>query len=144
MGGDHDIVTKGDKRERVEGSSHLGVGGDRAQLVEGTQSLTVNGNQQEVVGGNHALAAGGEIHWKAGSQIVIEALDVTIAGAAGFVRLDSSGVVIKGSMVLINSGGSPGSGAGSNPASPDAAKEAVVPEPPRPVPDNVAVTGLAQ
>jgi type VI secretion system secreted protein VgrG len=144
VGGDHDVVTKKDKREKVEGNVHLGVGKDRSQLIEGKQSLTVGGDQQEVVSGNHALDAGGEIHWKAGGQIVIEAPDVTISGAGGFIRLDSSGVVIKGTMVLINSGGSAGSGAGSNPTSPDAAKEAVVPQPPRPVPDNVAITGLAQ
>jgi type VI secretion system secreted protein VgrG len=144
VAGDHDIVTKSDKRERVEGNSHLSVAGNRSQLVAGTQSLQVGGNQQEMVSGDHALAVDGEIHYKAGSQIVLEAPDVTITGSGGFIRLDKSGIVIRGKIVLINSGGSPGSGQGSHPVSPDAAKNAEVPEPPRPVPDNVAITGLAQ
>jgi type VI secretion system secreted protein VgrG len=144
IGGDQDHVTKSHKRERVEGDNHLAVSGDRSQLIKGIQSLLVGGDQQEVVKGNHALAAGGEIHLKAGTQIVIEAPDVTIKGKDGFVRLDGSGVVIKGTKVLINSGGSPGDGAGSHPQAPDEAQEAHVDEPKRPTPDNVAVTGLAQ
>ena len=47
-----------------------------------------------------------------------------------------------GNLVQINSGGSPGSGVGSNPEKPDAAKEAQITPPQRPVPDNVAVTGF--
>jgi type VI secretion system secreted protein VgrG len=137
IGGNHDIVTKGDRREHVGGDSHLGVGGDRSQLILGTQSLTVGKDQQEVVKGDHALVAEGEVHFKAGSQIVIEAPDITIAGKNGFIRVDSGGVTIKGGHVLINSGGSAGSGAGSHPKAPDAAKEAVVPEPERPVPIDI-------
>jgi type VI secretion system secreted protein VgrG len=144
VGGDHDVVTKANKRERVEQDSHLGVGGDRSELVEGLQSLIVGGDQQELVKGNHALAAAREIHLQAGTQIVIEAPDLTIKGKGGFVRIDASGVIIKGHKVFINSGGSPGDGRGSHPVAPDAAAEASVTEPERPVPDNVAITGLAQ
>lgn len=144
IGGEQDAVTKSHKRERVEADSHLAVSGDRNQLIQGIQSLIVGGDQQEQVKGNHALEAGKEIHFKAGTQIVIEAPDVTIKGPGGFVRLDSSGVIIKGNTVLINSGGSAGNGSGSHPTAPDAAKEANVPEPKKPEPDNVAITGLAQ
>lgn len=123
IGKDQDIVIKHDKRERVEGNSHLRIYGKRNQQVDGKQSLTVKGDRHEIVEKNHALAAGEEIHISAGTQLVIEAdQDITIKGPGGFVRIDSSGVIINGKTVKINSGGSPGSGKGS---SPDAPVEAV-------------------
>ena len=145
VGQDQDIVVKELKRERVEGNSHLRVKGKRNQKIDGTQSLTVGGDQHEKVGKNHALSTGKAIHLKAGSSLVIEAAhDLTLKGPGGFIRIDAGGITIKGTMVRINSGGTAGSGAGSNPEAPDEALEASVVEPEKPVPDNVAVTGLAQ
>jgi type VI secretion system secreted protein VgrG len=121
------------------------VQGKRSQKIDGVQSLTVGGDQQEVVGQNHALSAGNQIHLKAGTQLVIEAAsDLTIKGPGGFIRIDASGVIIKGNKVRINSGGSAGDGSGAHPEAPAEAKEAVIEEPVKPVPDNVAITGLAQ
>jgi type VI secretion system secreted protein VgrG len=57
---------------------------------------------------------------------VIEAEDLTLKGPGGFIRIDGSGVTIRGTKVYINSGGSPGEGAGASPEAPDEAKEAVV------------------
>ena len=145
VGQDQDIVVKELKRERVEGSSHLRVKGKRNQKIDGNQSLTVGGDQHEKVGKNHALSTGKAIHLKAGSSLVIEAAhDLTLKGPGGFIRIDAGGITIKGTMVRINSGGSAGSGAGSSPEAPEEALEAVVEVPEKPVPDNVAVTGLAQ
>ena len=145
VGQDQDIVIKQVKRERVEGDSHLRVKGKRNQRIDKNQSLTVGKNQQEKVGKSHALEVGKEIHLKAGSALVIEAAkDLTIKGPGGFIRIDASGITIKGTMVNINSGGSAGSGAGSSPEAPDEAIEAVVIEPVKPLPDNVAKTGFLQ
>ncbi|MFN7888253.1 MAG: type VI secretion system tip protein VgrG, partial [Betaproteobacteria bacterium] len=41
-----------------------------------------------------------------------------------FVNINAGGVYIKGSMVMINSGGSAGSGSGASPKAPKAAKQA--------------------
>ncbi|MCC6555504.1 MAG: type VI secretion system tip protein VgrG [Polyangiaceae bacterium] len=126
IGKDQDIVIAQDKRERVEGDSHLRVFGKRNQRIDGTQSLTVKGDQHELVGKNHALAAVKEIHIAAGTALVIEAAeDLTLKGPGGFVRIDKSGVTIRGNVVRINSGGSAGSGAGSHPEEPLVAEEAV-------------------
>jgi type VI secretion system secreted protein VgrG len=58
---------------------------------------------------------------------VIEAgKDLTIKGPGGFVRIDQSGVTIRGRVVRINSGGEPGEGKGSSPDEPDEAIEAEV------------------
>jgi len=44
-------------------------------------------------------------------KIVLEAgLEITLKAAGGFVKIDPMGVTIQGNLVLINSGGSAGSG----------------------------------
>jgi type VI secretion system secreted protein VgrG len=126
IGKDHDIVVKHDKRERIEGDSHVRVWGKRNQQVDGSRSLVVKKNRHEVVGKSHALAASEEIHLKAGTALVIEAAsDLTLRGPGGFIRIDGSGVTIRGNVVRINSGGTPGSGKGASPESPAEAQEAV-------------------
>ncbi|MBK9264414.1 MAG: type VI secretion system tip protein VgrG [Polyangiaceae bacterium] len=126
VGKDQDIVVKQDKRERIEGNSHLYVMGKRNQRIEGNQSLEIKGDRHEFIGESHALAVTKEIHIKAGTALVIEAEDLTLKGPGGFIRIDGSGVTIRGTKVYINSGGSAGEGAGASPEAPDEAKEAVV------------------
>ncbi len=141
VGGRQDIVITRDKRERVEGSSHLYIKGKRNQRIDGVESLSVGRDRHEKVGRDHALEAGEEIHIKAGSALVIEAdHDLTLKGPGGFVRIDSSGVTIKGTMVRINSGGAEGSGKGASPELPEEAVKAAFEAPDKPVPDDVSVT----
>ncbi|HAO32431.1 MAG TPA: type VI secretion system tip protein VgrG, partial [Candidatus Competibacteraceae bacterium] len=69
----------------------------------------------------HAVDAGMEIHLKGGMNVVIEAgLSLTIKVGGNFVNINPAGVFIQGTLVMINSGGAAGSGAGCSPASPDA------------------------
>ncbi|AGP42302.1 hypothetical protein SCE1572_52070 [Sorangium cellulosum So0157-2] len=145
IGKNQDIVIKGTKREQIEGDSHLRVKGKRNQRVDGNQSLTVKKSRQEKIGKRHATEAGEEIHLKAGTALVIEAAqDLTLKGPGGFIRIDAGGITIKGNLVKINSGGSPGSGSGASPEEPAEAVEAVIEAPERPVPDNLGITGLGQ
>ena len=145
VGGDQDLVVKQVKRERVEGACHLIVNGKRNQKINGKQSLTVDGDQHEKVGNNHALDVDNEIHLKAGTALVLEASeDLTIKGPGGFIRIHSGGVIIKGDLVKINSGGAPGSGGGSSPEAPEDANEAEIEEPEAPETDDVSENGLAQ
>lgn len=58
------------------------------------------------VGTDGAFDAAGKFHIKAGAEVVIDAPDICLKGAGGFVRIDSSGVTISGSLVRINTGGS--------------------------------------
>lgn len=137
IGRDQDIVVKQDRRERVEGNSHITIWGKRNAKVHGNQSVTVEGNRHELVGQNHAFAAGEEIHISAGTKLVIEAArDLTIKGPGGFVRIDQSGVTIRGKQVKINSGGSAAEGKGASPEKPDEAIEAET--------DDVSVTLIGQ
>lgn len=133
VGKDQDIVVKQIRRERVEKDSHLMVEGIRNEKVNGNYSVKVDKNHYEKIAKNHALEAGKQIHLKAGTALVIEATqDLTIKGPGGFIRIDSSGVTIKGHLVRINSGGSAGSGEGSKPEEVLEAKEAKVEKPPLP------------
>ena len=109
------------------------------------QSTIVVMNREERVGMRHALDAGQEIHLKSGTAVIIEgALDLTLKGPGGFIRIDPGGVVIAGKQVKINSGGSPGSGMGAMPIPPDDAEEAVIVPPVQPTPDDVRTSGLGQ
>ncbi|AKT42887.1 type VI secretion system Vgr family protein [Chondromyces crocatus] len=141
--GNQDVVVKEDKRERVEGSSHLKVSGKQNGQIDGKYSLTVGKDQHIKVAKNHALDVSEEIHLKAGTSLYIEATkDLTLKGPGGFIRIDSSGVTIRGTKVRINSGGSAGSGSGASPEAPEEAIEAEIEAPQKPVPENVAVTGI--
>ena len=89
--------------------------------------------------------AGEEIHIEAGTALVIEAAsDLTLKGPGGFIRIDGGGVTIVGTLVKINSGGGPGSGADIGGAAPEDPKEAEVTEPAKPEMDDVSRTGIAQ
>lgn len=116
----HLIVTES-QFEKVETDKHLTVVGDQNEKVDGTVSLEAGGDLQEKVGGNFGHESGGEIHLKSGSAIILEASSqISLKVGGNFIDIGPSGVTIKGTMVLINSGGSAGSGSG---ASPEAATE---------------------
>lgn len=119
-----DIITKKDKRERIVGDLDLIVVGDRAEKIDGKQSLTIEEDQFEKVGGNHALATGAKLTLRAGDTFVNDAeKDVTIKSAGGFIRIDSVGITISGTLVRINDGGSsPRKGGESKPDDPEKAK----------------------
>ena len=72
-------------------------------------------------------------------KVIIEAgVQLTIKGPGGFVDINPAGVTIQGTMVLINSGGSAGTGSGSKPAGPEDAKKAA---PTTPVVADTSKTG---
>jgi type VI secretion system secreted protein VgrG len=63
------------------------------------------------------------IHLKAGMTVVIEAgTEISLQVGGNFIDINPTGVTISGTMVMINSGGSSGSGCGSSPVSPTAPK----------------------
>lgn len=125
VGHEKHLIVKKDLLEQVEGDRHSKVLGDCNEAVTGTLSIKADQDIQEKVGMKHALDAGMEIHLKAGMNIVIEAgMSITLKAGGGFVVIGPSGVTISGMPVLINSGGSPGSGSGSSPEAPKAPRTA--------------------
>lgn len=125
IGNESHLIVKKDQLEMVEGDYHQTFKGDHNKKVDGTVSRKVGVDLQEKLGNNYALDAGMEIHLKAGMNLVIESgttLSLKVGG--NFVNINSGGVFIKGTMVMINSGGAAGSGAGSSPAAPKEPQEA--------------------
>lgn len=123
--GNQDISLNGAKKETIGMDSHVHVKMNRNEKVDINQSLNVGMNQQEKVGMNHALDAGLQIHLKAGMTVVIEAgLQLTLKAGSNFIDINPAGVFINGMLVMINTGGAAGAGAGSNPTAPQDATEA--------------------
>jgi type VI secretion system secreted protein VgrG len=145
IGQNEDIVVRGVRKEHLLSNAHYHVKGDLYEKVCKSRSITITGDHQERVGKNHAIEAGREIHLMAGENFIIEcAEDVTLKGPGGFIRIDSSGITINGTLVNINSGGSPGTGTGSSPVLPEEAKEAKIDPPQAPNMDDLHKTGIGQ
>jgi type VI secretion system secreted protein VgrG len=137
--GNQDIVIDGVKKELIEKESHLHVKRDLMEKIDGGQSLTVGGDLQEKVGKNYALEAAMAVHVKAGMTLVVEAgTQLTFKVGGNFIDINPAGVFIQGTMVMINSGGAPGVGAGANPAAPT---DPAVAAPPAPRPADDSKTG---
>ena len=120
VGKDADAVTKQKKREKVDVDVSLEVKGNRSERIDGKQSLTVAAFREEKVGGSYALRANQEAHVVAGENYVGEGgQSFTLRGPGGFLKFDGSGVTIEGTVVAINTGGSPGQGSGSKPEKPE-------------------------
>ena len=74
---------------------------------------------------SHLVEAGTEIHFKAGSCLTLEAAaTLTLKVGSNFLVIDDTGVTIVGTKVMINSGGSPGTGTASSPTAPSDADKA--------------------
>jgi type VI secretion system secreted protein VgrG len=140
---DSDLHVKGAQRNKVDGNQSTDVGGSRNEKVKGSVSLDVGSDLLEKVAGGHCLdISGGQsvsakeqsvdvgqsIYLSAGTTVVIEAgTQISLKVGGNFIDISSAGVAIKGTMVLINSGGAAGSGSFGPmvaPASPEAAKDA--------------------
>lgn len=123
------FLTLNDRREVVRHDSHLKVENDRLSEVTGNDHLTVRGQQyRQVDGDDHAridgsahrhygdallAEAGQHIHIKGGDSVVIDAgATLSLAAGGSFITLTPSGVAISGPAIKLNSGGSPGTGAG--------------------------------
>lgn len=130
IGNDRHMIVKKDQFEKVENDKHLIVQYDQNEKIGGNFSKKVGMDIHEKAGMNYAVEAGMAIHLKAGMSAVIEAgASLTLKVGGNFVNINSAGVTISGTMVLINSGGAAGSGAGCSPEEPKEAKEADTADP---------------
>jgi type VI secretion system secreted protein VgrG len=106
---------------------HLTVDKDQHLKIGGKEHQHVVGNAFRKVDGRQALEVSNELHLRAATIVVEASRGLTIKGPGGFVTIDPSGVIIQGTLVRINSGGSALSGAGQQQVDPD------LPEPVQPV-----------
>ncbi len=130
IGNESHLIVKNDQLEQVKGDKHFQVTGDQNGKVGGTISLTVGQDLHEKVSSKYCVDSGSEIHLKAGTNLVIESgATLTLKVGGNFININSGGIFIKGTMVMINSGGAAGSGSGANPDTPKDPKEADTAEP---------------
>ncbi|MEN9904383.1 MAG: type secretion system tip protein VgrG [Pseudomonadota bacterium] len=112
--GERHLVVKLDSVESVGGEQHLEVAADRLIRVEKSQLAEVLQDWQLKVGGKLAADADQEIHLKSGVKLVLEAgVQISLVAGNSFVDIGPGGVTISGTLVMINSGGSAGSGSGT-------------------------------
>ena len=140
--GNQDSRIEKNLTEQVDGEVKVKVVKDFATEVTGKHSLKVTGdvmlesaatisqksgaNTDIKIGANLGVDAAANVHIKGGANIVIEAgAMITLKAGGSSVVLGPSGVMITGSMVMINSGGAPGAGAGASPKPVLAVKEPV-------------------
>ncbi|HZL26321.1 MAG TPA: type VI secretion system tip protein TssI/VgrG [Acidobacteriaceae bacterium] len=125
---DQNTVIKGASIVKVTGNSSEDIGGNYAAKIGGNTDIAHGGNLTEKTGGNFAINVGGnhmekvgmvyavdsgeEVHLKGGMTVVVESgMNLCLKGAGGFITIGPAGVMISGTMVMINSGGAavPGS-----------------------------------
>ncbi len=131
IGNNRSLVVGNDKLEKIGKDEHNHVVGKRVELVEGdhlleikgkegikitgAHALAVQGDVTQTFKGNHSLEVGENIYIK-GTQIVIEAsTGLTLNVGGNFITIDASGVSVKGTLILLNSGGAKLSGSACGP-----------------------------
>jgi len=136
VGDDVNRTMSGNYIESVAKDSNSNITGNLNQKIGENLSIQVGQNLYEKSGMNYAHQAGTMIHLKGGMQVVIEAgTMLTLMVGGNSVVINSAGVSITGTMVMINSGGAAGSGCGSSPTSPTSPSSPASPVAPT-APDN--------
>lgn len=127
VGGKHHLNVTNDVLHNFKAKMDLRVTGDMTTLVSGNWSTGVEGHtsigsvssmglssNSDVLlgsGGNLEVEAEDNVYIHAGTNLVIEAgTEITLKAGGSFIVIGPSGVTIKGTMVLINSGGAAGTG----------------------------------
>jgi type VI secretion system secreted protein VgrG len=118
--GEADLNVKGDYKESVGQNSNINVGQSLNEKVGMNYSLQVGENQFNKSGMLYVVDSGQEIHIKGGMNVVIEAgMNVCLSGPGGFISVGPTGVIIQGTLVMINSGGAAIPGSPGMPQSPE-------------------------
>lgn len=121
----HRIVTK-DVFEKLDAAFHTTIAGDHNEKLTGSLSFKVGQDAHLKAGMKVLQDAGTEIHLKAGMKVIVEAgAQLTLKVGGNFIDINPGGVFIKGTLVMINSGGSAGSGSGAAPIAPKEPKKAM-------------------
>ena len=120
----HHIVSK-DKLEQIGGEHSLSIKGDLKQKVHGSSSIDIGMSLEQKAGTKVGIEAGTDLHIKAGMNVVIEAgMSITLKAGGGFIVIGPASVAISGTPILLNSGGSAGSGEGVTTKAPTAPTKA--------------------
>ncbi|HEV7403999.1 MAG TPA: type VI secretion system tip protein TssI/VgrG [Chthoniobacteraceae bacterium] len=94
--------------EEVKENHYETIGGDSLTKVGGAFQVEVDGSIRVVAHGDATHLTDGNLAVLTGGNVLIQANSITLQAGGNFVKVDPSGVTIVGTIVLINSGGSPG------------------------------------
>ncbi|MBM3763950.1 MAG: type VI secretion system tip protein VgrG [Acidobacteria bacterium] len=99
-----------DVLQKITRDHNLKIAGKQAIDITGASTRKIGGDLGEKVTGDVSIE-GTNIYLKAGQNLIIEAgAKISLKIGSNFVDISASGVAINGSQVLINSGGSAGTG----------------------------------
>jgi len=119
--GEADRNVKESLKESIGQDSNINVGQNLNEKVGMNYSLQVEQNQFNKSGMLYVVDSGQEVHIKGGMNVVIEAgMNVCLSGPGGFISVGPTGVIIQGTLVMINSGGAAIPGSPGMPQSPEA------------------------
>jgi len=125
VGNDQHTTVANNLNQSVGADQHTTIKQNHSQKVGKNVSQNVGQQAQLKIGGSHVEQAGQDIVLKAGMTLVIQAgVELTLKAGGGLVKLDPSGVTIKGPMVRINTGGAATPGKPAQITPPMAAKAA--------------------
>lgn len=107
---DHVVSIGNDEQRTIANNRSLKVEGEQQHTTVGNYLSQIEGDESESVAGNWAKKVAGAIGVNADGDITIKSANkITLQVGGNFVVIDSGGVAIKGTEILLNSGGSPGS-----------------------------------
>jgi type VI secretion system secreted protein VgrG len=133
-----------DRHEEIKSVYQLKVGSDLQEQVGGSHSLSISGDQGIELA-NQAVEAKQSIYLKAGTTLILESgTQISLKVGGNFIDIGPAGVAIQGTMVMINSGGAPGSGQGPviiYPNPPEAPADAQQAKPTKPDTADNALSG---
>ncbi len=131
VGGDRQHKLSGNLKESIGQNSSINVGQSLNEKIGMNYSLQVGENQYNKSGMLYVVDSGQEVHIKGGMNVVIEGgMNVCLSGAGGFVSIGPEGVVIQGTLVMINSGGAATPGSPGMPQSPESPGSPTAPKAP--------------
>ena len=139
IGGESHTTVTGDTLHKYGGDHHVNTTGDHNEKIGGKLSHDVTSDIHIKSGSKFLVDGGQEVHLKGATKVVLESTaQVSLVCGSSFITLMPSMIAIKSAMVMVNSGGSAGSGTGASPQAPKDAKAAMTSEGGSPVSDPVA------
>jgi len=120
-GASQHLMVEKSQLEKIGDDVHQDIGGAHKEKIGKDHHQTVGGNDLNETGKAWQVSAGQDVRIQAGTDteiksgmatsivsgmsVVVEAMNITLKGAGGFITIGPAGVAIQGTMVLINSGG---------------------------------------
>jgi type VI secretion system secreted protein VgrG len=121
----HNYVAK-DTFYKFDADRHVDITGDHNEKIGGALSWDIKSDVHLKSSTKFLVDAGQEVHLKSGMKIVLESgVQVSLKVGGNFIDIGPAGIFIKGTMVMVNSGGSAGSGSGASPLAVKAGKTAM-------------------